>query len=103
MNLTDLRKICEAATPGPWTTDEFSDEWFLKTNHKYAVNCPSIRIACIEGLGQEYKDTAEFIATFNPAFVLKLLAVVEEYKLTRRCVGNDFIESPALAELEETP
>ena len=64
MKLEELRKVCEWATPGPW-----------KAEHKEGVSLVeadftsvSADCSCVD---------ADFIATFNPAYVLKLLAVVE--------------------------
>ena len=74
MSLTDLKRICEEATPGPW----------LQVIHPWhsAVECD-----IAHGLSQNeitphvrLMADSEFIATFNPAFVAKLLAVVEAAK-----------------------
>ena len=89
MNLQQLKQLAEAATPGPWKSAEFTDEWFLETNHKYAVEGTSMRIVSVEGMGVEYQTNSEFIAAANPATILQMIAcmemmgkVIEEYSTT---------------------
>ena len=68
--LAQLKAICEAATPGPWRVikcqqnDYRSIAFSTKRNESYTTSPLEI-------------SDAEFIAKFNPAFVLKLLAVAE--------------------------
>ena len=77
MNLQQLKQLAEAATPGPWKSAEFTDEWFLETNHKYAVEGTSMRIVSVEGMGVEYQTNSEFIAAANPATILQMIACME--------------------------
>jgi hypothetical protein len=74
MNLTNLRKIAEAATPGPWDTKE--DE----CNGKDEAWCYWHRVGPFSLMGEKLNHNDRFIATFNPAMILKLLAVVEAGK-----------------------
>ena len=63
MNLKDLRKIAESATPGPWTG---GDRYFGTDKGDES-----------ELLGKAEPNDIKYIATFNPALVSKLLDVVE--------------------------
>lgn len=63
MNIKELRKIAEAATPGPW-----------QAGNKYFGTDKGSQS---EMLGEACQNNAAYIATFNPAFVSKLLDVVE--------------------------
>lgn len=82
MNLTELKRICEAAP------QRLFDE--IATS---AETCDSV----------DERTTVKFIATFNPALVAKLLAVVEAAKKltdsTKVNAGRDF--NKALAALRE--
>ena len=72
MNSTDLaalKQVCEAATPGPWVAEPGN-----------FIAVPDGRvIAEVPCQGANDKDI-DFIATFNPVVVLRLLAVVAEYQ-----------------------
>ena len=88
----DLKAVCEAATPGPW---EATDGWYGDDDEgKTTVEASKpevladgqssiwpdgiqkMQVACTEESHHPEADAA-FIATFNPATVSKLLAVVE--------------------------
>lgn len=76
MNLDDLRKIAENATPGPWITGgelQGSDGVFFGT----AVDPDDPDEPGIL-LGEAFAPDAEFIATFNPELVVALLDRVEK-------------------------
>src|SRR5690625_3929294 len=69
MTLDDLRKIAEAATPGPWeaVTDGKPDFYGLP---EWRIGNPAYPPVTRAGMTRE---SAEFIATFNPKRVLELL------------------------------
>lgn len=82
MNLEELRKIAEAATPGPWEWEQPSEEefptcdeslitaWKEDDGHPVEVVTSWGFDAC--GTEAESQDR-EFIATFNPQKVLSML------------------------------
>ena len=84
MNLTDLKKAAEVATPGPWECEHNS--WDTSTVYgqgNAVAQCPIDGLAC-EGTQERYEAikeaNAKFITLANPATVLKLIAVVEAAK-----------------------
>lgn len=81
MNLTELKAICEAATPGPWRNGWMMDgQWIDSPIFDIEVSTESGKTIIESGNdcgGIKKQEDARFIATFNPAFVLKLLAVME--------------------------
>lgn len=78
INLDTLRKIAEAATPGPWT--EFHENG---TPGEYeAFNCPPATGAMLVNyapMEQRAKDS-RYIATFDPPTVLALITELETYR-----------------------
>ena len=85
MNLEVLKNICEAATTGPWIA--IHDRTgvgrpFAMVNSKDACICNEPSPDQPLSNKAFYDHNAEFIATFNPAFCLKLLAVAEALELT---------------------
>ncbi len=80
--LAELRKIAEAATPGPWRImDEIIQYFYDSPEYGYTNQW--------HDLGKYYgpRDVikfwnidANFIATFNPKLVLELLAELEKLK-----------------------
>ncbi len=84
MNISQLKSICEAATPGPWKLDAIDES-------------DTGAVICLDAVGPvhhgaiaeivwrmdgdvrspEQEATAQFIATFNPTTIAKILAVVE--------------------------
>lgn len=81
MNTTELKKLAEAATPGPWITDDWAS-----TDSDGAINvcgtsvmapkslCGVFTVA-LEGDGT---NDVDYIAAANPAAILKLLAINAE-------------------------
>lgn len=69
MDLDKLKKVAEAATPGPWENFRVfqGEEVRAGLDREYPQ---------FVARAAEYVD-GRFIATFNPALVVKLLAVVE--------------------------
>lgn len=66
----ELKKAAEAATPGPWGTD---DPWIVYAN----VGDDLVYLARTLELDTQYKQSvsdAAFIAAANPAVILALLA-----------------------------
>ena len=67
-DLTTYQQVCEAATPGPWMQDHHFP-WFVSDQTPIRKHIASV------GTLSSSPD-AKFIATFNPAVVLRLLGVV---------------------------
>lgn len=71
-DLTRLRAVAEAATPGPWEADGF----YVRVGHEFAI-----------ALANSRPDTsphdAEFIATFDPPTVAALIDRVERAERER--------------------
>ena len=76
MNLTQLKSICEAATPGPWKKEDscYGEEEVWGFWH---------RVGPFELIGKTMDENSTFIATFNPATIAKILAVVEAAEYMR--------------------
>ena len=78
----ELKKLAEAATPGPWDHETKKYSEAIYTPHRFG---PSISISWgagsrnspIWGTPERAKADAAFIAAFNPATVLELIAEVE--------------------------
>lgn len=69
-----LKKLAEAATPGPWEHEEkcsLHDAPTVRANGFYVASC------CTSEDGEGIKDAA-FIAAANPEVVLGLIARIEE-------------------------
>jgi hypothetical protein len=91
MNLEELKKVVEKATPGPWGNHDFQedqgeDTWTVAAERKEVIRDGQSPIwpngiALTEIASTEYSPEpihdAKFIATFNPSLVSKLLRVVE--------------------------
>ena len=80
-NIEELRKLAEAATPGPWAFGTFHRLLVVQTDkHGYAdkhsaiadIGAGSIPWDATADSMQEYND-AEYIAAANPAAVITLL------------------------------
>ena len=59
--IDELIEIAKKTSPGPWKVQDFNDEEAWVNGFDFGYDC------------QLKKADAKFIATFNPAFVLKLL------------------------------
>lgn len=89
MNIEELKRLAEAATPGPWISNESWQSMRLGARHsgKYEIRkngrlSPSFQpLALVRGdkriTGGNGKDNADYIAAANPAAVLELIAEVE--------------------------
>lgn len=82
MELNELRKIAEAATPGPW---EKHDLPVAVANSNFtihapnAVGVPTWTTALPPEIASTLKaEDAEFVATFDPETVLALLSRLEQ-------------------------
>jgi hypothetical protein len=67
MNLTELKKLAEAATPGPWDTnpaDAFSNELEVTANNHYISICDAAPYDAL------------FIAAANPETIKQLVELV---------------------------
>lgn len=62
-----MHMICSAATPGPWKHD-----W---GNADIETGLPDRHEIVVRGEHHNYEANLEFIATFNPTNVAKLLAM----------------------------
>ena len=57
-----MNKIQLFQPPKPWRVEELSDEFFLRTNHKYMIRSANDQIvAKIEGMGEIPKSTVHAI------------------------------------------
>jgi hypothetical protein len=76
MNLDELKRIAEAATPGPWSWQErgYIENYDVLADDRF-ITCGDSREECNGAIGKQ--DDAAFIATFNPSRIAKLLAVVK--------------------------
>ena len=74
MELNELRKTAEAATPGPWDLYSTQDyEVFCAANFTDSnYDPPAVTY------GSDRSEDAEFIATFNPETALALLSRLEQ-------------------------
>ena len=69
--MSDLRKLAEAATPGPWSPTKGHPSL-----RYYGVHCASGPIIRFHGMGKANTgghDNAAYIAAANPAAILALL------------------------------
>jgi len=96
MKMEELRRVCEAATPGPWTIDpRHTKYWPSETRDQTVGRKPRVTTDMVledragdhDALGAEVVGPPEpmrgtfttwdawFIATFNPLLVAKLLRI----------------------------
>jgi len=75
MTLDELRKIAEAATPGPWHSPGLGE--IHDVSHFLIVDVQFNDGSGDDSVGNGKQEDADFIATFNPQMIHKLLAVVE--------------------------
>lgn len=75
MKIEELRKIVAAATPGPWVTPEWDDGvWTEPRAEKSGCIC-KLDCSCVQNPNKD--PDAQFITTFSPSLVARLLDVVE--------------------------
>lgn len=72
MNLEELKKVVEEATPGPWINGNDEDSCLCLVGPE---DYPGLVGHPVVSLHDE--RNAEYIATFNPSLVSKLLRAVE--------------------------
>lgn len=79
-DLTNLRKIAEQATPGPWEAKQTPIHTPSGEGGDYYVSCPTgIDVASAVGSSYEQEEPdALHIATFDPPTVLGLLTRLEQ-------------------------
>lgn len=79
-DLTDMRKIAEAATPGPWEAKQTPIHTPSGEGGDYYVSCPTgIDVASTVGSSYEQEEPdALHIATFDPMTVLSLITRLEQ-------------------------
>lgn len=72
MTATELKKLAEAATPGPWIAGGAS------VTAKETEDCSGLDAKLKGGNGQQNARNSRYIAAANPAAILKLLAINAE-------------------------
>ena len=95
LDLTQLRAVAEAATPGPWTLEyDNADDWEAGINdgdYPYALQGPrncsydnwadkrlvKDELNRVSEISQMVDEDAKFIAAFDPPTILALLVRVE--------------------------
>lgn len=78
MNTTELKKLAEVATPGPWIAKKWCDNDFDTYGWNITANGYLLPMCEMETDKPEECDAnAAFIAACNPAAILKLLAITE--------------------------
>jgi hypothetical protein len=88
MNTAELKKLAEAATPGPWTVADRS--------HIYT---PDLRVLAVAQHSRDTASNAAYIAAANPAVILELLAInAELVEALKRCRFDSL--NMSLADLE---
>lgn len=70
--IEELRKLAEAATPGPWIVDDIYTDAVLDSRHLMIAAC------------EDVSANAAFIAALNPATVLRILADREAAEASAR-------------------
>lgn len=111
--LSDLRKLAEAATPGPWRVEPQHGytEDYIVTNHPSWQGPGLLRYVGECGLAhgqekrpQKFQDDAAYIAALSPERVLALLDVIEAAKAMFEAGGvsdEDCAFEAALAAFEK--
>ncbi len=98
-DLPALRAIAEKATPGPWHWVHIKSGFELDTANLETV---ILRAEDHWSTAEPTDEDAEFIATFNPATVLQLLALLEmETHLFHQCAAENDILRARIMELEK--
>lgn len=108
MNTTELKKLAEAATPGPWVhATDIGQIGSIETLHGTVV-AQSQSLIC-DDVRKQRDNNSKYIAAANPAAILKLLAInaelVEALKdfgvHTRDCGVNNYrFNSPCICGLD---
>lgn len=93
-----LKKLAEAATPGPWqTTTEADRPVGLHVNGRSLLMRDSDGLACVDR-----REDAAFIAAANPTVVLALIALITEPLIFIK-PGSELIAVPKAASASECP
>lgn len=94
MELNELRKIAEAATPGPWKAETHCAYTEDKYHAVYSVDAGDSPVISQLGCGccdvglEVSKPDAAFVAAFNPEAVLALLSRLEQAEQDRDKLRN---------------
>ena len=109
MNIEELKRLAEAATPGPWIAEVSWQSTFLEGKHdgKWAIRKSNTSfgfapLAYVKGdkriTGGDGALNAQFIAAANPATILALIAERDELaaKLDRAQAEIRVLESKLL-------
>lgn len=80
MNTTELKKLAEAATPGPWRITGSMTKYIEASigNGWVQEVCSVGPTAADNGYGPQHHANANLIAAANPAAILNLLAINAE-------------------------
>ena len=114
-DLTTLQAVCAKATPGPWTNkyddgSESSDKIHTVSQDKDGLPKKSIAVVawgcscCKSDATPQDKANRDFILTFNPSLVARLLAVVEAATIARKFLtgtGEKFSERTRVAVVQQ--
>ena len=76
--MDELRKIADAATPGPWALEQ--GRRLLSTHPAIASRSDGSGLMYPDGSGWCHDGDLEFIATFDPEMVGALLAIAYEVR-----------------------
>lgn len=81
LDLADLRRVAESATPGTWNTHLCGDDtcWCLMV--KTDAEMPEDRGTCVVDSGSVFQNDAQHIAAFNPKTAIALLDRIEELEV----------------------
>ena len=88
MNTAELKKLAEAATPGPWAQEEIDPtdpEWGACDVFKEESGDIVSSHVCS-------KENAAYIAAANPAAILKLLAINAELVEALKEISTDYAD-----------
>lgn len=86
IDIKELRRLAEAATPGPWRYREDDDEHAAAVAHEHGW------VDAILPSGEQENKDAEYIASANPSAILSLLDHIEQQEAEiarlRKDAGN---------------
>jgi hypothetical protein len=96
MDLESLEQIARGATPGPWNTKDMgnvgqNDEHEIWIEFDDFSSLAAVRHGADDeeyGGEKQLKANAEYIATFNPELILKILAELKIYKTALKSIAG---------------
>ena len=95
MNIEELKRLAEAATPGPWKYDYDDQDHDRLSGILWGTNLYAIATIPYNGQVRDEKVTAtgNYIAAANPAAVLELIAEVEALRANATGLEHQLRES----------